>query len=367
MPQRSTRRPTGTNYHEHYECAHDRIGRPLQKSAGMTKYRKVAKQVYQPDPEQMALWPQISGNTINGVGESARRQPTPIYWHDPDATPHGRLQLWMREHGEQHMLPERAAAMAARAEILRRQPVEIAAEQIEQPAEQWSQQVHAQTRELGAELVGIAALDPLWVFEGRTVSTPWIIMLGVAMDYDLLKAAPAPEASVEVVRQYGRGERIARDLADWIRGQGYEAHGHCGPMAGDVNLIPAALACGFGELGKHGSIINREYGASFRLACVLTHLPLTPDPPDVLAVDDMCVGCQICERDCPAGAISDEKVLVRGELKWYVDFDKCLPFFNEHNGCALCLAVCPWSIPGRGPIIADKLARRAQRRNVSGD
>ena len=20
--------------------------------------------------------------------------------------------------------------------------------------------------------------------------------------------------------------------------------------------------------------------------------------------------------------------------KWYVDFDKCLPFFNEHHGCA---------------------------------
>ena len=29
-------------------------------------------------------------------------------------------------------------------------------------------------------------------------------------------------------------------------------------------MIPAALACGFGELGKHGSIINRELGSSLR-------------------------------------------------------------------------------------------------------
>ena len=52
-------------------------------------------------------------------------------------------------------------------------------------------------------------------------------------------------------------------------------------MAGPVNLIPPALACGFGELGKHGSIINRRYGASFRLASVLTEMPLIEDQQDV--------------------------------------------------------------------------------------
>ncbi|MBC7842982.1 MAG: (Fe-S)-binding protein, partial [Gemmatimonadaceae bacterium] len=47
-----------------------------------------------PSAEQMALWPSESGNTINGVGEGAHRQPSPVYWHAPDATPHGKLQLW---------------------------------------------------------------------------------------------------------------------------------------------------------------------------------------------------------------------------------------------------------------------------------
>lgn len=330
----------------------------------MPKHRRVEKQSYSPDPDQMALWPDISGNTINGVGEQDPRRPTPIYWHDPDATPHGKLQLWMFQHGAQRPVPGREEQARERERVYGRQPLPIADQVQTRSASEQAELVHEQAAALGAELVGITALDPLWVFEGKQVSMPWIIMLGVVMDHEVLQLAPEPEASVEVVRQYTRGERIARDLADWIRAQGYDAEGHCGPMAGSVNLIPAALACGFGELGKHGSIINRQYGACFRLACVLTDMPLQTDPADIIHVDDICVGCQLCERDCPAGAISDEKIIVRGEHKWYVDFDKCLPFFNEHNGCALCLAVCPWSIPDRAPVIAEKVARRRQRRAV---
>ena len=325
----------------------------------MTKFRHVERQSYVALAEQMALWPEVSGNQINGVGEEHERQPSPIYWHEPDATPHGHLQLWMMQHGARHPAPGRESIDMT---VFGREPVEISETGPSRNPEDWHQLVHTRATELGAELVGVSRLDPLWVFEGKEAREPWIIMLGVVMDHDVLSEAPEPAASTEVIRQYARGERIARDLADWIRAQGYHAEGHCGPMAGRVNLIPAALACGFGELGKHGSIINRNYGASFRLACVLTDLPLTADSPDVLNVDDICLGCQICERDCPAGAITDEKTMVRGVEKWYVDFDKCLPFFNEHHGCALCLAVCPWSTPGRAPIMADKVAKRRARR-----
>ena len=59
-----------------------------------------------------------------------------------------------------------------------------------------------------------------------------------------------------------------------------------------------------------------------------------------------------------------EKTMVRGELKWYVDFDKCIPFFNESAGCAICIAACPWSIPGRGERIVEQLARRRQKRSA---
>lgn len=45
---------------------------------------------YCPSAEQRALFPDISGNAINGLGEARRRQPAPLYWFDPDTIPHGR-------------------------------------------------------------------------------------------------------------------------------------------------------------------------------------------------------------------------------------------------------------------------------------
>ena len=137
-------------------------------------------------------------------------------------------------------------------------------------------------------------------------------------------------------------------------------------MAGAVTLIPPAIACGFGELGKHGSIINPEMGASFRLSGVLTDAPFARTPQRDFGIDDFCTACRICEDACPPEAIAPEKQWVRGERKWYVDFDRCLPFFNETNGCAICIAVCPWSRPGVGPGLAAKLARRAERK-AAGD
>ena len=53
--------------------------------------------------------------------------------------------------------------------------------------------------------------------------------------------------------------------------------------------------------------------------------------------------------------------MVRGVSKWYVDFDRCIPYFAETSGCAICIAVCPWSLPGVGMSLAEKLRRRAVR------
>ncbi|MAE98917.1 MAG: hypothetical protein CME00_02120 [Geminicoccus sp.] len=133
-------------------------------------------------------------------------------------------------------------------------------------------------------------------------------------------------------------------------------------MSGKMTMIPAALASGFGELGKHGSLITPEFGSSFRLSAVLTDCPLPLSVPVDHGIDDFCLNCRVCEDACPPQAIAPNKQLVRGEVKWYVDFDKCLPFFNEHQGCAVCLAVCPWSRPGVGPRLADKLERRRSRK-----
>lgn len=312
-----------------------------------------------PDPEQLKLRPDISGNTINGLGEEEFRKASPIYWHDPDTLAHGAMQKWFFTRD-----PDNKAindARAARMQYLEAELPPIAGEPKQQSAEQWSADLSAFADSVEMELFGIAQMRPEWTFENVELPQKWVVMIGVAHDYDQLIQAPQDVAGAEVIRQYGRGIKAAKDIAGWIRENGWDASPHGGPMAGPLLLIPPAIECGFGELGKHGSIINKEYGSSFRLAAVLTDLPLVATPRESYGVDDFCSRCQVCVNACPPDAIFSQKTTIRGSRKWYVDFDKCIPYFNENFGCGICIAVCPWSIPGRGPRIVQQLARRAAR------
>jgi ferredoxin len=315
---------------------------------------------WMPDPAQMRLMPPVSGNAVNGLGERVRRRARHVYWATEPATiPHGDVQLWFyRRNDHPAMNAERARRQAAQARV----PAPVAAIRPDRSPAEWAAAVKAAARRLGADAVGIARLDPAWVFEGRTVAQRFIVVLGIAMDHAELDTAPDMTAAVEVMRQYTRGVTVARDLCDWLAGMGVAAVPETGPMANDVNLIPAALAAGLGELGRHGSVINRALGASFRLASVLTDLDMVPDAPDDFGADGFCTHCRLCTDACPPGAIRAEKQWVRGDLKWYVDFDRCLPFFNETAGCAICLAVCPFSNPATGPGLVAKLERRRGRR-----
>ena len=321
---------------------------------------------FTPNPEQLALMPKTSGNTINGLGETEFRRPSRIYWHDPDTIEHGELQKWFYTQD-----PNNEAindARAARAKILAIEVPPVTGEPLQQSDQAWSRQLATHADTLDLELFGITRFKPEWSYAGVELDYQWIIMLGFAHDYEQMKSAPKPPAGAEVVRQYGRATQAAKEIATWIRQRGWDAEPHAGPLAGPLLMIPPALECGFGVLGKHGSIISKEYGSSFRLACVLTNVPLlaTPNKADY-DVDDFCKRCQVCANACPPEAIMPGKVPVRGTSKWYVDFDKCIPFFNENAGCAICIAVCPWSIPGKGPRIVEQLQRRALRQQPADD
>lgn len=310
---------------------------------------------FTPRPEVLATLPDVSGNDINGLDEPAARRPTPILWHDPEILAHGELQNWFRANGAA------PGARAHRQENLayRERPLPAVADD---PAEWTPAQATAAVKAAAlaneADLVGVARLDPSWIFEGYEAPYSWVIVVAVGMDYRCLSTAPSEKSQTEVQKQYGRGTRAAHKLAGWLRERGWDAIPHGGPEAGPILMIPAAIAAGLGELGKHGSMINRRFGSSFRLACVMTDLPLVADGPDIFGADDFCTHCQVCTRECPVDAIEPDKQLVRGETKWYVDFDRCIPYFVENNGCGICIGQCPWSRTGVAPTLAAKMSRR---------
>ena len=54
-------------------------------------------------------------------------------------------------------------------------------------------------------------MRPEWVFEGYAVSEPWIVMLGVAHDYEAdADRARGDRRAAEVIRQYARGNQAGQ-------------------------------------------------------------------------------------------------------------------------------------------------------------
>ena len=337
-------------------------------SAPRTPRINWAADPWKPGPEVAALLEGVSGNTVNGVGETIRRAPRQIFWsRKPETLVHEKMQRHTVNRFNSAPAFETIYTKAERGPRL----AEPAPSKIEKSATQWSADLRAfalnrpALRAAGseAELAGIAVMDPLWVYEGQGSGLPHVLVLGIAMEHARLSEVCAHDADnlhsqIEVADQYNRGARVANFSAQWIRAQGYQAKPHAGPWVGSLSLVPAAIAAGFGELGKHGSIINRTLGSSFRLAAVETDMPLVADAPDVFGADDFCSRCRVCTDACPPQAISEEKAQVRGGWKWWVDFDKCIPYFNETYGCGICIAVCPWSTPGRAPTLAQRWGLR---------
>ncbi len=318
---------------------------------------------YTPDPELLAHMPDISGNAVNGLGETSPSRPRPFFWHPPERQTHGDLQQYIVTNfrpaaGEDHSFRNPEVDRGP-------PPVAVAETRVEQTAAEWTRELKQFALANEADLVGITPLLPDYVFEGYHVEEPNLVIIGVAHDFERLRQAPATADNLAAYHdlhdQYNRAARVVHRLSNHIRSQGYAAKPFPGPMADALNLIPPAIAAGLGELGKHGSLINRQYGSGFRLSAVATDVPLLFDQPAPFGVDEVCTRCQACSRACPPDAIADVKQMVRGTEKWYVDFDKCIPYFGENFACGICIAVCPWTLPG----VADKLLLQVARRQVS--
>jgi len=212
--------------------------------------------------------------------------------------------------------------------------------------------------ELGSTLVGIAKLNPDWVYlypmrgrgfePNKPIEIPkhWkhAIVVGTPMSWDPLYANPNYGTSNDA---YSRSRIIAFRVASFIKQLGYAARPHTPGTDYDLMVPPILVDAGIGEQGRHSIVITPELGCNFRPAVITTDLPLIPDRPIDIGIQDFCKTCKICAENCPSGAISmGQKVEVRGYLRYQVDRSKCLNFWNStlgNMGCRLCVAVCPYT------------------------
>jgi len=212
--------------------------------------------------------------------------------------------------------------------------------------------------ELGGTLVGIAKLNPDWVYRypmrGRgfepdqplEVPKHWeyAIVLGTPMSWDAMYANPNYGTSFDA---YSISRIVAFRLVSFIKQLGYAARPHTPGTDYDLMVPPILIDAGLGQEGRHSIVITPELGCNFRPAIVTTNLPLQPDKPIDFGVDDFCKSCKICAEQCPSGAITaGGRVEIRGYLKYPFNAPRCHNFWYSNlggMGCRLCISVCPYT------------------------
>jgi ferredoxin len=262
-----------------------------------------------------------------------------------------RLMAVMKRHGVdeiplwKHRPPETLARMQRWADLAgeRDGPLNPHPAEIPDPAS-LTREIKQKALELGASLAGVAELAPYMIDNVADLAEKNVIALIVHENY--ASAVQGPRAiETESTSTYVRCAEISTALARHIRetyGVAAIAH-HNG--AGEIQAIPAMHAAGFGELGRNGSLMNPEFGASHRPGFVTTDLELVPDAPIGFGVQDTCLKCNLCSNNCPGDAMpgADDFVLTQGIRRWIIDVEKCYDFSRmREQYCHICVDGCPY-------------------------
>jgi ferredoxin len=215
-------------------------------------------------------------------------------------------------------------------------------------AEETARHVKDQAVELGADIVGICEIEPSDVYRGRTVTEKYAIAVGQRMRWREFQVVPSRESAIECLRvYYTLGETVIR-LADHVRRLGFAARVEHPIGDSDLLHVPIGLKAGFGELGRHGSIIHPRLGPLFRMGSVITSMPLATDRPVDAGIAAFCDTCRACRLYCPPGAIPDRRSPEAGkdhvgQDRYVVDTGRCFPYFAKHYYCSICLPVCVYN------------------------
>ena len=234
---------------------------------------------------------------------------------------------------------------------------------VSDPAEM-SRKIKEIARFLGADVVGITRLDQTYVYSHRArgnaamgqkagdpIDLPhrYAICMGFAFDYQKFLSNNSRISDAEYGLGMIRTIPTTFMLASYIREMGYPARAHHYGRY-EVTQIPLAVNAGLGELGRHGLLINEEYGSRLQLSTVTTDLPLSVDNPVDIGVEDVCKYCMKCARTCPSHNISfGGKEVYNGVEKYRINVDSCYKYRLASRGqwtvCVICVSACCYNKP----------------------
>ena len=93
-----------------------------------------------------------------------------------------------------------------------------------------------------------------------------------------------------------------------------------------IDFGKAAAACGLGEMGLNGKIINKEYGPFMRYCFIITDMPLECDKE---LSENICDKCGACIEACPGNAVSQNGLDTWQCSVYYKGAHKSNPFITD--------------------------------------
>jgi epoxyqueuosine reductase len=198
------------------------------------------------------------------------------------------------------------------------------------------EQVIESAKRHGAELVGIASVDR---WEAAPVYARPTTILKEAQSV-IVFGIPIPRGVVETIpshiwtRLHGHMMGVMVDDIAWKLALELEAEGyksvdigglvvgksifnkmvsalgdvpypiHDFESEGELALNWAGQAAGLGTVGTNSLLITEKYGPNVILGAVITTAKLEPDP---LIEEDLCDECYSCVKECPAGAMGEDR------------------------------------------------------------
>jgi epoxyqueuosine reductase len=215
-----------------------------------------------------------------------------------------------------------------------------------------------EARKLGADLIGFAPvsrwrehneLKPEYWPETIWSKTESVIVLGVPMLLPIVESTPSINHTVLYDTTNTLLDQMAYRLAVFLNNLGHASifmpRDGYGSLEILLKKMPACFSqvyagkyAGLGTIGYSHNLLNPKYGPRARYVSVLSSVRI---PGDRMIEEDLCKGCKICGRLCPAQALSPKE----GSRIAEMDAIKCTEFHQvlaaeNRWPCGVCSKVC---------------------------
>ncbi len=200
---------------------------------------------------------------------------------------------------------------------------------------------------LGMDSWGVAVFQEHEIFKGDGIPYKNVIVMSKHMKNDtfVVKELPNMDCMLEVMEVYGDTGVASLKATDFLRDMNFGAVPNHS-LGGNIDYSKAGFKANLGFLGRHGLLITPHSGPCNRLSVIYTSIENLSDflanNQDHTWGNEFCQKCGSCVRNCPYGAIYQEKRIDENGHVECIENAKCGSGF-AHYGCAICIAACPFT------------------------